>query len=643
MQKSQSRLVLLPALSVLPVLLVLSTCSFSVLWAQGGSPAQNAVSRVADSNPIHQQQKSLLPTVVAEVNGQKITADDLRAETLRVHGAEVLERIENRYLVLAECKRRQVTITRDEVNQEIERLAKANHLSVEQFTNLIQEQNGMSPKQYADEVIWPRLALQALVAPEIEISDEELEREYLKNYGPSVVIQQIMTKSKDEADGIRARVLADPDSFGDVAKNESTDMLTASNKGRMQPIRRYAFADPQLEDLFFSMNPGDISEVIGPYGPEGDYIIFKCENRYDSIVPQEKIDEIKGILRSRAADEKLKAAANALFEKLGREADVVNVLGNPELTQKYPGAAALVSGHPISLESVTDKSLELYAKQDLEGLILFTLLRQELKKLNVTLTEEDLDTEIWIKAAETTYPLPDGKPNIEAYMKRELEATHFSEKVYRTNIVWPAVAIRKLSEPLVKITDEDLQKSYEANFGERVQCLAIYVQDQRLAQEAWQKARTLPAKENRSLEEVFGDLAAKYSAEPGSRQMRGRIAPIAKNGGFPTLEEEAFSLKPGELSGVIQIDRNSFVILYCQEILPAQDVSFEDAKETITTSVRQKNEFLAARQYLADLYKRSTVNNFLTGQKAVPQTGAPPAPNPFQGENVPAAGVPRES
>ncbi len=630
MRKHQSRFLWHSALYGVSIFFVLLAFSVPDLRAQDRKPAENAVSRVADSNPIHQQKKSLLPDVVAEVNGQKITADDLKAETLRVHGAEVLERIENRVLVLAECKRRQVTITRDEVNAEIERLAKMNHLSVEQFTDLIKDQNGMQPKQYADEVIWPRLALQALVAPEIEVSEEELEREYLKNYGPSVVIQQITVKTKEAADDIHARVTASPDTFGEVAKNESTDMLTASNKGRMQPIRQYSFSDPQLEELFFSMNPGDISDVVGPYGPENEYIIFKCENRYDSVVPQEKIDEIKGLLRSRAADEKLKTAANVLFEKLGKEADVVNVLGDPDLMQKYPNTAALVSGHPISIDSVIDKSLELYSRQDLEGLILFSLLRQELKKLDVTISEQDLDTEIWIKAAETTYPLPDGKPNIEAYMKRELEATHFSEKVYRSNIVWPEVAIRKLSEPLVKVTDEDLQKGYEANFGEKVQCLGIFVQDQRLAQEAWQKARTLPAKENRPLEEVFGDLAAKYSAEPGSRQMRGRIAPIVKNGGMPTLEEEAFALKPGELSGVIQIDRNSFVILYCQEIIPAQEVSFEDARETLETSVRQKKEFLAARQYITDLYKRSTVTNFLTGQKSAPQTVGQPAPDSLQ-------------
>ena len=101
------------------------------------------------------------------------------------------------------------------------------------------------------------------------------------------------------------------------------------------------------------------------------------------------------------------------------------------------------------------------------------------------------------------------------------------------------------------------------------------------------------------------------------------------------MEEEAFSLKPGDLSGVIQVDRNSFVILYCQEIIPPQEISFADAKETLETSVRQKKEFLAARQYVADLYKRSTITNYLTGQKSVPQTVGQPAPESFQ-ESRPA-------
>ena len=253
-------------------------------------------------------------------------------------------------------------------------------------------------------------------------------------------------------------------------------------------------------------------------------------------------------------------------------------------------------------------------------MIHFTLIRQECRKAQIEISDADVETEIWVRAAESTLPLPDGKPNIAEYLKSELAAYQVPEAAYRSNIVWPALAIKKLSAPLVKITDEDLQKGFEANFGPTVQCLGIVLKDQRLAQEVWQKARTLPDKEGRPLEEVFGELAAQYSVEPGSRQMKGRINPINRHGGVPQLEEEAFHLKPGELSSIIQVERDTFVILYCQEILPAKEVTFEEAKETIQNSVQKKMEMIAANQYYSDLLKRSAINNFLTGQNLKPQS-----------------------
>ncbi len=601
------------------------------------NPAAATVERVAENNPVHQPRKAVLPDIVAEVNGQQILRDDLRSESLRVHGTEVLDRIENRALVLAECKRRQVNVTKEDVDREIERLAKIIMKTPEQFLEMIQTEQDMTPKEYTEEVIWPRLALQTLVSAQLEVSDEEIEREYLKNYGPSLELQMISLKTKEEADDVYGRVTADPDSFGEVAKNESTDVMTASNKGRMRPIRHYSLPDQELEETLFALQPGEISNVIGPYGPNKEFLIFRCVNHYDSVVPQEKMEEIKGVLRAKASDAKLEGAAAGLFEKLKAEAKVTNVYGNPEEVEKYPNVAAIIGGQPIYLETLIDRCVELYGRQDLEGLILFTLLKQEAKKVNLTVTEQDIDTEIWIKAAETTFPDADGKPKIEEYMKRELAMTKLPEEVYRTNILWPEIVIRKLSAPMVEVTDEDLQKGFEANFGESIQCLGIVLNEERRARDVWQQARTLPAKENKSLEEVFGDLAAKYSVEPGSKQMRGEIAPITKNGGMPNLENEAFSLKPGELSSVIQIDRETFVILYCKEILPAKEVSFDEVKDSIANDIRKKKEILAARQYISDLYKRSTINNFLTGQKIAPQaagSGETPEPslmNPMGG------------
>ena len=144
----------------------------------------------------------------------------------------------------------------------------------------------------------------------------------------------------------------------------------------------------------------------------------------------------------------------------------------------------------------------------------------------------------------------------------------------------------------------------------------------------------MPAAENRTLEDVFGELASEYSIEPGSKQMRGRIAPIVHNGGYPLLEDEAFSLKPGELSQVIQVDASSFVILYCQEIIPKRDVTLDDVRDQIVSNLRKMREVSAAGEFYNNVARNATIVDNLTQQIVTPRKSqndaelmATPAPN----------------
>lgn len=585
--------------------------------------ASRVAENVAADNPIRQDAKALYPEIVAEVNGETITLAQLQEETLRAHGEEVLSRILNRALVLAECKRQNIAITRADVDAEIDRMAKSFRLDRQQYLDVVQKDSSMGYQEYAEEVVWPRLALQALVADKIKLSDEELEAAYLKRFGPSLGLQMIVCDTKEKADDVRARVVADPESFGEIAKNESLDVTTASNKGRMQPIFHGTLADKALEDVLFGLELGAISETIGPYGGQNQFVVFRCENKYDPLVPQEQIDSIKEQLQIQASAEKLKSAADELFARLGREANVVNIIGDPELRKQYPNVAATIDGKPIWLDAVVETGLKLYGRQDLDAMISIALVRQECKKVELNVSDQDVATDIWIRAAETTYPLQDGSPNIKEYLRGELAKYQTSEENYRRSVVWPSVALRKLSEGKVKITDEEIQKSFEANYGERIQCLGIVVSDERRARDVWQKARSIPTKENRSAEDVFGDLAAQYSIEPDGKQMRGRIAPICKNGGYPQLEDEAFSLKPGELSQVIQIDAQTFVVLFCQERIPARELKLEDVRDTIVSNLRKMKEASAAGEFYASTIKRSTIVNNLTRQSSAPTADAP--------------------
>ena len=91
--------------------------------------------------------------------------------------------------------------------------------------------------------------------------------------------------------------------------------------------------------------------------------------------------------------------------------------------------------------------------------------------------------------------------------------------MYRNDVVWPSVALKKLVGDKVEVTEEDLRKGYEANYGPRVRCLAIVLDNQRRAQQVFEMAR----KNNTA--EYFGELAAQYSdrgRQPGACTARCR-------------------------------------------------------------------------------------------------------------------------
>ena len=184
----------------------------------------------------------------------------------------------------------------------------------------------------------------------------------------------------------------------------------------------------------------------------------------------------------------------------------------------------------------------------------------------------EIDAEIARAAAQLTSRLPDGSPDVKGWLALASKQQGVSVETYRREVVWPSVALKKLAVGRIEVTDEDLKKGFEANYGPRVRCRAIVLNNLRRAQEVWEMARRKPTVEN------FGELAAKYSIEGSSRALKGEVPPIRRYGGQPLLEEEAFALKPGDLSGVIQLD-DKYVILFCEGYTKPIDVDFAERKE----------------------------------------------------------------
>ena len=121
-------------------------------------------------------EKKPVPDIVAAVNGRPITREELARECLVHYGKEVLEAMVNKYLILQECRRQGITVTKREVDDEIERMAKRFGIPVDQWLKMLRQERGIKPEQYASDIIWPTLALRKLAGERLMVSQEDLMR-----------------------------------------------------------------------------------------------------------------------------------------------------------------------------------------------------------------------------------------------------------------------------------------------------------------------------------------------------------------------------------------------------------------------------------------------------------------------------------
>ena len=573
--------------------------------------------------------------VMAVVNSEQITRTELGRECIRRYGQEVLESMVNRQLILAACAEKKITITVADVDAEIDRIAARFDLPRDRWMQLLEEERGFSEVQYKNEVIWPMLALRQLSASDVEVTPEEIKKAFDSEFGRKVRARLIAVSKKDVAEKLRAQAAANPASFGELSKNHSEDPGVAAAYGVIPPIRMH-LGDANLERIAFSLKPNEISPVIQVANM---YYVIKCEEQIDSqIISSQQLAQQQARLRDKIKETKLRVAATNFFDNVKKTSQIEILLGDEAKQKAQPGVAAVVAGKPISLVQLSDECIARHGAEVLDGEINRKILQQELNRKKVVVGGEDIEAEV-VRAAESYgYLTKDGQPDKEAWLEAIVQQDGATVDLYVRDAVWPSVALKKLVGNSVQVSEEDLQKGFESNYGERVEALAIVLSDQRQAQRVWEMARNNPT------DAFFGELAQQYSVEPASRSNGGRVPPIPRHGGSPRVEEEAFKLKAGELSGIIAVEEQ-FIILRCLGRTKPVQVNAEEVRAGLAKDIQEKKLRVQMTRKFDELRESAQVDNFLvgvsqSGKRPTSLTGAPPAaaaPGP-QAKTRPAAG-----
>ena len=396
----------------------------------------------APAGPANQPAQPSKPlNVVAAVNGEQITRQELADECLLRYGNDVLESIVNKHLIWQACQKQGIDITDKDVEDEIGRMAAKFGLSPGRWLLLLQQERDISPEQYRREIIWPTLALRSLAAKEIVVTPEELQKAMETEYGPQVKVRAITVSSKEKAEELRAKAAANPADFGTLAKDYSEDQ-SASVHGLIPPIRKHLGDENHRTDC---LQPPHQAKFRPSFKwPTSTSFSSARSSWRPPTLRRAFRQDAENRLRDRVQEQKLRATSASLFQRLQEAAKVVNVYNDANLRKQMPGVAATINGQKISIQQLAEECIVRNGKDVLDGEINRRLLQQALKKKSQQVAEADIGRGDRAAADAYGYLKPDGSPDIEKWLKDVTKEEGATIELYVRDAVWPSVALEEI-------------------------------------------------------------------------------------------------------------------------------------------------------------------------------------------------------
>jgi peptidyl-prolyl cis-trans isomerase C len=181
------------------------------------------------------------------------------------------------------------------------------------------------------------------------ITDEQVRAYYDQNpalYSTTQVhASHILVKDEDTARRLLAEVKANPEKFADIAREKSTDAISAKKGGDLGTFATGRMV-PEFEKVAFALKPGEISDVVKTQ--YGYHIIMVSERKEGEAKPFEQVKEqIRATLRNKGLQDQvqghfdhLKKDANLTFNE-----DALARLTPPGVTPGQQPQVPLGAGH----------------------------------------------------------------------------------------------------------------------------------------------------------------------------------------------------------------------------------------------------------------------------------------------------------
>ncbi|WHX98789.1 peptidylprolyl isomerase [Neobacillus sp. DY30] len=262
-------------------------------------------------------------------------------------------------------------------------------------------------------------------------------------------------------------------------------------------------------------------------------------------------------------------------------------------------AVAKINGDSISKDELYDVMVEQYGAATVEQLIADKIVTLEAKKKKVTVSDEELNTEV--DKLKESYGGEDVFDQMLASNGTSLDALKEDLKNYLT--------LRKLLIPQIEITDDELKTYFDENKdslgeAEQVRASHILVADEAAAKEIKQKLTDGAD---------FVELAKEYSTDEGTKENGGELGFFERGTMVTEFEDVAFALPVNEISDPVKTDYG-YHIIKVEEKKEAKEANFDDSKAEIKETLIDQKMETEYSTWLEDKKKEYDIENSLESE-----------------------------
>jgi peptidyl-prolyl cis-trans isomerase C len=460
-------------------------------------------------------------------------------------------------------------------------------------TEQIQQEATEKSKNSTEQILIQSIIKQEVDGRLIKITETEIIRYYKENkeefYVPDMYsLQEIVVETEKEAKAILKEIKAGAN-FDFLAQEKSMG-LTAKKGGNLGYLTNDSaklFGYDNFKEIASALKIGEVSKVIKT---EKGYCLLKLLEVKPAY--QETLEKTKRFIEKKLTRERRENAYNEWLNNLKEQAQIQVTFNLDEITEEFLSLelpeTVLVSfrGGEITLEEFNkawddpDNRNKYKTKEKLlENMLKERILVQRARQIGL---EEDENVSSQIKAA------------IEQIRKEEEEKIKIS---IQQPLIDAATKVEIYDK--VKLSEEEIEEYYKENKEEFIKDEEYHLRH--ILVETQEKAKAVLEKISGGAD--FAELAKENSLCP-SGERGGDLGFITRGMMVKPFEDAAFTLKPGEISEVVQTEFG-YHIIKLEEISPERQKTLEECRieiEYILLPEKQQDAFTNWLSSLKDEY-----------------------------------------